>query len=652
MSRPLPSRLPSPASRRPPRSLLVAALVYVAYRAWVLATAFDAVAIPVYEVPGMGNQAWLLSEGFRGVPWNYFYDNAGGQLLTGVLAAPLYALFGPTYLSLKLVPFLLGLGLLALVWRFLDRQAGRTAAAVGALAFALAPPTLSKYSLLAKGNHFEGLAFLFLPVVLAFESIGRERRAPWLVATGIAAGFAVSVYLGALLTLALLPLALLPVRGVRGVFADLRWALPGLAVGLLPLAWIHAVTGGRAGDFAVRFSTPDPRLDAGGMWAEARSLLVETLPDGACFEPVGPLSASVGEWLLLVTMAAAWAVLVVRSLAGLRARDEGTRRLVGASLLAAAYLPLVLGVIAVGVLKIRSMPPPVEIGGVRYLVSYYFFGVLGCGLAIGALQRKGSSGARAAARALAGGLVLTWPFVLAVGTDSFERAADGARYPGSFLRNYGSLFHRDAEESPDSGRIELDAEHVIEVARQFDGREQRDLLFSVGNSLAYTHLAPKIDRVARTMEQRSLDLDLLLAPYPDQWSPWLLRGVGANLRPRLPVSGPPPPPVAGWLATALEDPERREWIAEGLGMSMEYPLRRSFDVEMSRTARALEAVPGGLRAAVRRGQGIDLGVRLRIGLEGSNDRIRAVLADVADPEERALLRASIEAEAGRAISDR
>ena len=52
------------------------------------AKAFDAVAIPVYEVPNMGNQAWLLQDGFRGVPWSYYYDNAGGQLLTAVLAAP------------------------------------------------------------------------------------------------------------------------------------------------------------------------------------------------------------------------------------------------------------------------------------------------------------------------------------------------------------------------------------------------------------------------------------------------------------------------------------------------------------------------------------------------------------------------------------
>ena len=68
---------------RIPRPLLLAALVYVLFRVWVVMTAFDAVAIPVYEVPNMGNQAWLIADGWRGVPWSDYYDNAGGQLLTG-----------------------------------------------------------------------------------------------------------------------------------------------------------------------------------------------------------------------------------------------------------------------------------------------------------------------------------------------------------------------------------------------------------------------------------------------------------------------------------------------------------------------------------------------------------------------------------------
>ena len=98
----------------------------------------DAVAIPVYEVPNMGNQAWLLQDGFRGVPWSYYYDNAGGQLLTALLAAPLYWLFGASYLTLKLVPFLMGLAIMGLIWRFLEGNFNRTAAVIGVLLFALA----------------------------------------------------------------------------------------------------------------------------------------------------------------------------------------------------------------------------------------------------------------------------------------------------------------------------------------------------------------------------------------------------------------------------------------------------------------------------------------------------------------------------------
>ena len=50
---------------------------------------------------------------------------------------PFYALLGPTYLALKLVPFFLGLGALLLIWLFLGRWFGTRTASFGALLFAL-----------------------------------------------------------------------------------------------------------------------------------------------------------------------------------------------------------------------------------------------------------------------------------------------------------------------------------------------------------------------------------------------------------------------------------------------------------------------------------------------------------------------------------
>lgn len=625
------------AVHRIPRPLLAAAVLYALFRVWVLLTSFDAVAIPVYEVPNMGNQAWLLQDGFRGVPWSYYYDNAGGQLLTAVLAAPLYALFGPSYLTLKLVPFLMGLAILGLIWRFLERNVNRTAAVVGVLLFALGPPTLTKYSLLAKGNHFEGLLFLFLPVVLVFEASRRERRAPWLVGAGLSAGFAVVVYYGSLLALSLLAPVLLRLRGWRGFLSDLRWLVPSAAVGLLPLAGLQWLTQGRAGFFASKFTSVDPQLDAGGLWSETRSLLFETLPGGACYEAVGPIPAIAGEWLLLVALGGAWIALAVRALRRLPDDSLGERTRAAAALLITAYLPLVLGVIAIGVLKIRSMPPPVEIGGVRYLVSFYFFGLLGIAAASGQLLEASRALQRRLGRALTVTAGLTALFVLPIAGADLSRAADGARYPGTFFRNYGSLIQRGAIKDPATGRLSLVPEEVLRIADCFEGERREDVLLSTGNSLAYGTLAQDGD----------IDLEALLAGYPAEAAPHLLRGVGCFLRTRLPRGGRTPAPTARLIERALADPSYRQEVAEGMGMSLEYPLRRTFADEQVRTESALSAVPADLRIAVRRGQGVDLGIRARRRLHGVHERVAQLLDHVNDPAEHRVLRGAIQASSSR-----
>lgn len=123
----------------------------------------------------MGNLAALLSQSAADVPLWVHFDNAGGQQLTAVLAAPLMAVSGTSYRGLKLVPLLLGLGCLLLIWRIMRREFGLAAALVAALLFALSPPTLVKYSLLASGNHFENLIFWLLAYDLV--SVGHRRGA-------------------------------------------------------------------------------------------------------------------------------------------------------------------------------------------------------------------------------------------------------------------------------------------------------------------------------------------------------------------------------------------------------------------------------------------------------------------------------------------
>ena len=92
-------------------------------------------------------------------------------------------LFGAGYLTLKLVPFLMGLAIMGLIWRFLEGNFNRTAAVIGVLIFALAPPTLPVLAP-GQGQPLRGPAFLFLPVVLIFEASRRERRAAGCSAPG------------------------------------------------------------------------------------------------------------------------------------------------------------------------------------------------------------------------------------------------------------------------------------------------------------------------------------------------------------------------------------------------------------------------------------------------------------------------------------
>jgi len=133
----------------------IAAVAYLAFRAAVLHVGFDAVAIPNFEVSNIGTLAKMTSEGRSGIPLYLYYDNCGGHLVTGLLAAPLYLLLGDSYLVLKLVPILLGLGCLAMVMRILERHASRRAAVLGGLLFVLGPPTLTKFSMLEPSASFD-----------------------------------------------------------------------------------------------------------------------------------------------------------------------------------------------------------------------------------------------------------------------------------------------------------------------------------------------------------------------------------------------------------------------------------------------------------------------------------------------------------------
>ena len=118
--------------------------------------------------------------------------------------------------------------------------------------------------------------------------------------------------------------------------------------------------------------------------------------------------------------------------------------------------------------------------------------------------------------------------------------------------------------------------------------------------------APGRPRLGTLAQEGELDLDRLLTGYPPEAASHLLRGVGSFLRSSLPRAGAAPPRLQAVLDEALRHPIHRERVAEGMGMSLTYPLRRTLPDQVLRTERALEVVPTDLRLAVRRGQGVDL----------------------------------------------
>lgn len=90
----------------------------------------------------------------------------GGSLAVGLLAAPLTALFGASFETLKLVPLLISLATVLLWCVLLWRASGPGTAALAAWLFALAPPMAQIYQVHAMGSHAESSLFTAAGFVL------------------------------------------------------------------------------------------------------------------------------------------------------------------------------------------------------------------------------------------------------------------------------------------------------------------------------------------------------------------------------------------------------------------------------------------------------------------------------------------------------
>jgi len=153
--------------------ILGLALVFFALRLCVLFSALDGIYEP--EELYRGTVAKEIIEGAHIPLWDYLdYKTEyfpGGTLVVGFMAAPLFLLFGQTYIALKLVGLLFAAGSLALWWLFLRRFCGLTAAFFTAALSVFCMPFFVKTSLITWGAHPEDNLFTIISLLLLFAII-------------------------------------------------------------------------------------------------------------------------------------------------------------------------------------------------------------------------------------------------------------------------------------------------------------------------------------------------------------------------------------------------------------------------------------------------------------------------------------------------
>lgn len=292
--------------------------------------------VSFFEELYRGTIAKELVEGLKAPLWMYQADHyQTGSLVVGVLAAPLFSVFGPTLLSLKAVPLLFSAALVVLLFVFLDRFFGRASAVIGAGLVILAPPWPTALSLLAIGFHTESVLFTVLILIGWYTfAFGQRRRGLGLSLFGLASGLGISfTYVTAATAAGCL--ASWPVLRPR---CRRRWIaalVAGFVIGLLP--WllynlIHDFAGLRfgVGVFAdTRATTPGPELTRLGR--KAAALLIAALPRSYGFERLASIPGQVLSYLYFVVVFVVISWDVVR-------KPEHLRKLLPILLSAAAFV--------------------------------------------------------------------------------------------------------------------------------------------------------------------------------------------------------------------------------------------------------------------------------------------------------------------------
>ncbi|MFT5199924.1 MAG: hypothetical protein ACI87O_002598 [Planctomycetota bacterium] len=630
--------------RRPSLALILICALYLVHRALVMHTNFDSVCIPNYELFPMGDIGKIAMGDWHGAPLRDFYDNCGGHLMTGLFAAPLYSLFGDSYLVLKLVPVLLGLGCVLLIASLGTRMFGRNAGLLAAFLFVVGPPTLVKYSMLAKGNHFENL-FFQLFMMWAFVRLHESgKRWLWLPVFGIAAGFSIFFYFGSMLMVLLLIATHLAIRfewhlAVKAFVAPLKdlalLAVP-FAIGLGPLIWVQWGNQ-RPGKYI------DDHLVGGSRWSQMTHRFGEftedLLPRATCFEDLGPISGTMADKAYLALFLLVWTVgLVFVGMtvwrfvnAAARGREHTEKQRFERLKLAplVGYFPLFVVVYAVSSYRFDLYQKPVEIGQFRYMVPHFAFAPLLVAGVVHHLMKGRSLLPATLGRTIASASMLLGVFIVPLVDWSFASTGLGSQYAGYHWGYYKNALMRDTQVDPETGRFTWDFEAIGGHMDEFPREQQQAIAHGVGFLFAGSQL---MDGVVdgKVVAPAGIDLAAMQARLPQaHWHPDLIRGAGTYLRSPIYLMDPSPAGLRKELDALLaQGNPMAEYVVEGLSAELEFPLLRNLEAHLQRSLSLKEAVPAQYMGAWYRGLGLQIGGVMRRGWGTQLELVKAQIAAI------------------------
>lgn len=517
-------------ARRISYGLCTALVLYVAFRALILLTNFEEVVMPMFELFPMGTMAEAKLRGVH-YPMRFYYDNAAGQLVMGHAAIPMYWLFGSSYFVLKLLPALLGVVTLVFLWMLLDRHFSRLAANIGALLFVFAPSTIVRYSVVCSGNHFENLLFttIFLWAFYRHHGVARTRWSLFLA--WYSAGFALFVFLGALIPVGICAGMHVGLRGLKRTLMDAPIALSGFVLGLMPLIAINAATSGRGlGFLSAKFAEEGGRKTEQTTIERTGDFLGQGLVESGMFETQFGIDGATWSIVFIAVFALAYVVSLPSTLTGISRLIGGTFS--GGTTRSDAdaafervklvpfvlYLPLAAVAFGIADFRLRGYQHPMLAGGYRYYLPTLLFALVLIAVWT-ARWWHGRGALRVGSVVLGGSALASGATSLALVDWSFSNVGSGLHYDGyNFAHMSRNLV---------TSRNAVPRDEMIWRIQTWPKEVQALVVRGLGQNLTFEALF-KADPFRKP--DWTLDLDLVMRDFPPEWRPIMANGAGVAVR--------------------------------------------------------------------------------------------------------------------------